>query len=128
LNLSGNLFDDNCADSMSDWLKENDIIYDLDLSNNKLFKETLMFKKLWEKIKTWAVKTAWPWIKKSWMQVVNIIVVFVAYDKISDVGTLPGAEALVGLWLFILLAYYLLSLFLQIFYLLFVSNHPLVDQ
>ena len=41
------------------------------------------------------------------MQIVNILVVFIAYDKISDVGTLPGAETIVGLWLFILLAYYI---------------------
>jgi hypothetical protein len=61
-------------------------------------------KKLWEKIKKWFNTTALPWIKKSWMQLVNIIIVFVAYN---NTDSLPGTQAVVGLWLFILLGYYI---------------------
>lgn len=66
-------------------------------------KETL--KKIWEKIKAWAALTAWPWLKKSWMQIVNIIILFVAYGKMDD-AQLAGT-GLVGFWLFLLLAYYI---------------------
>lgn len=62
------------------------------------------FKKIWEKVKAWAVKTALPWLKKSWMQIVNIIIVFIAYDNLDE-STLAGG--IVGLWLFVLLAYYI---------------------
>jgi hypothetical protein len=65
------------------------------------------FKKLWEKVKAWATLTAWPWLKKSWMQIVNIVVVAIAWDKLSDLGTAPGVETITGLWLFLLLAYYI---------------------
>ena len=63
------------------------------------------FKKLWTKIKNWAIETAWPWLKKGWMHLVNIIIVAIAYGKLYD--TLPAVAALVGFWLFILLAYYI---------------------
>jgi len=63
------------------------------------------FKKLWEKIKKWAVETALPWLKKSWMQIVNIIILFVAYGKMDD-AQLAGT-GIVGLWLFLLLGYYI---------------------
>jgi len=56
-----------------------------------------------EKIKNWWNDTAKVWIKKSWMQVVNIIIVFVAYN---NTDSLPGTQAIVGLWLFILIGYY----------------------
>ena len=62
------------------------------------------FKKIWEKIKAWAVKTALPWLKKSWMQIVNIIVVFIGYNALDEK---PGTQTIVGLWLFLLLAYYI---------------------
>lgn len=63
-----------------------------------------MFKKLWEKIKAWAVMTALPWLKSSWMQIVNIIVVAIAY---GNTDSLPGLQAIIGLWLFIILCYYI---------------------
>lgn len=78
------------------------------------------FKKLWEKVKAWAVKTAWPWIKKSWVQVVNVLVVLYAYGKLDDaaaafktLGDVSSekmaafASALVGLWAFVLLVYWI---------------------
>ena len=67
-----------------------------------------MIKKLLEKIKAWAVKTALPWLKKEWMQIVNIIVIAIVYAKTSSLGL----ETLTGLWLFVLLAYYIFWKFL----------------
>lgn len=63
-----------------------------------------MFKKLWEKIKAWWKATALPWLKTSWMQIVNILVIAIAY---ANTDTLPGLQTVIGLWLFILLAYYI---------------------
>ena len=63
-----------------------------------------MFKNLWEKIKAWWSNTAKPWLLKSWMQIVNIIVIAIVYGS-SD--SLPWVQAIVGLWLFLLLAYYI---------------------
>jgi len=63
-----------------------------------------MFKKLWEKIKAWVVKTALPWLKISWMQIINIIIVSITY---GSADSLPVLQAIVGLWLFILLGYYI---------------------
>jgi hypothetical protein len=57
-----------------------------------------------EKIKNWWSKTALPWIKKSWMQIMNIIIVFIAYN---NTDSLPGTQTIVGFWLFILLGYYI---------------------
>jgi hypothetical protein len=67
-------------------------------------KREIMFKKLWEKIKAWWAATALPWIKKSWMQVVNIIVIAIAYGQTDS---LPWVQAITGLWLFVLLGYYI---------------------
>jgi hypothetical protein len=63
-----------------------------------------MWKKLIEKIKAWAVKTALPWLKKSWMQIVNILVVFIGYNALD---AKPFVQTIVGLWLFCLLVYYI---------------------
>ncbi len=62
------------------------------------------FKKLLEKIKAWAVKTALPWLKKEWMQIVNLIVLFIIY---GNTDSLPGVQTVAGLWIFVLLAYYI---------------------
>lgn len=64
------------------------------------------FKKLWEKIKAWFLKTAWPWIKKSWIQIVNVLVVIYGYGKLDDAGY-AGAANVLGLWAFILLVYWI---------------------
>jgi len=54
------------------------------------------------KIKKWAKETALPWLKKSLLQIVNMLVLFVAYGSLDG-----GNEWLIGLWLFILLGYYI---------------------
>ena len=72
--------------------------------NNKDLKFRNMFKKLWEKIKAWWSKTAKPWLLKSWMQIVNIIVIAIAY---GTTDSLPWVQGIVGFWLFLLLAYYI---------------------
>jgi len=63
-------------------------------------------KALWEKIKKWAKETALPWLKKAWIQIVNVIIVLFAYGQLDNAG-LAGAAALVGLWGFILLGYWI---------------------
>ena len=65
------------------------------------------FKKLWEKIKAWAKLTALPWLKKSWMQIVNILVIFIAYSALYDYAQWTLATGIIGIWLLILLAYYI---------------------
>lgn len=62
-------------------------------------------KKLWEKIKKWFTVTALPWLKKAWLQIVNVFVVLLAYGKLDDCGS--GATWFVGLWGFVLLAYWI---------------------
>ena len=63
-----------------------------------------MFEKLWEKIKAWWVKTAFPWIKEGWMQILNMVVLLIGY---GNTDSLPGLQTVLGLWLFVLLGYYI---------------------
>lgn len=56
------------------------------------------------KIKAWFLKTALPWIKISWIQVVNVLIVLLAYGKLDDLAS-PLAN-LVGFWGFVLLVYW----------------------
>ena len=65
-----------------------------------------MWKKIWDKIKKWAVETALPWLKAGWMQLVNMLVLFIAYKGFDEVAQ-PGYSTVIGLWLFLLLAYYI---------------------
>ena len=72
-------------------------------------------KKLWEKIKKWAKETALPWLKKAWVQIVNVIVVLFLYGQLDNV--LNGQEAHVGLattvagiWVLVLAGYWLWKL------------------
>ena len=65
-----------------------------------------MWKKLWEKIKKWAIETALPWLKKGWMQLVNIFVLIIAYKGFNEL-TQPGYSTVVGFWLFLLIVYYI---------------------
>jgi len=68
-------------------------------------------KNLWEKIKKWAKKTALPWLKKAWLQIVNVIIVLYAYGQLDNAG-LGVATAIVGFWGFILLVYWIFWKFL----------------
>jgi len=60
----------------------------------------------WAKFKKWILETAVPWIKKGWLQIVNMLVLFIAY-KGFDVEGQPGYSTAIGLWIFILLGYYI---------------------
>lgn len=60
----------------------------------------------WAKFKKWFLETAIPWVKAGWMQAINILVLFIAY-KGFDEASQPGYSAVLGLWLFILLGYYI---------------------
>lgn len=62
--------------------------------------------KPWFKIRSWILRTALPWLAKGWYQIVNMLVLFIAYGHIDEVAQ-PGLSNIVGLWLFILLAYYI---------------------
>ena len=64
------------------------------------------WKKLWDKVKKWAKETALPWLKKAWLQIVNVIIVLFAYGQLDNAGATVAA-AIVGFWGFILLAYWI---------------------
>lgn len=63
-------------------------------------------KNIWEKIKKWGSETALPWLKKAWLQIVNVLIVLYAYGQLDDVGHAVAAT-IVGLWGFILLGYWI---------------------
>ena len=63
-------------------------------------------KNIWEKIKKWAKLTALPWLKKAWLQIVNVFIVLFAYGQLDNAG-LAVAAGIVGFWGFILLAYWI---------------------
>lgn len=64
-----------------------------------------------DKIKKWFKNTALPWLKKEWMQIINILIIIFAYDKTDS---LPVVQGIVGLWLFVLLVYYIFWKFLGV--------------
>jgi hypothetical protein len=80
--------------------------------------------KIWNQFKNWFLSKALPWLKKNWMQIVNFLIVFIAYDSLDDK---VGAQTVVGLWLFILMAYYI---FWKLFGLekLFLPNKTLLED
>ena len=72
-----------------------------------LYKEVVEWlKSPWAKFKKWVLETAVPWIKAGWMQIVNMLVLFIAYAGFDEVAQ-PGFSAAIGLWIFILLGYYI---------------------
>lgn len=62
-------------------------------------------KRVWALFLKWGKETALPWLLKSWLQIVNVLIVLFAYGKLDDLGS--PAAGLVGLWGFILLAYWI---------------------
>lgn len=62
-------------------------------------------KRVWALFLKWGKETALPWLLKSWLQIVNVLIVLFAYGKLDDLGS--PAAGLVGLWAFILLAYWI---------------------
>lgn len=60
--------------------------------------------KVWNKIKAWFKKTGLPWLKKNWMQLVNLFVLFIIY---GNTDTLPVVQGITGFWIFVLLGYYI---------------------
>jgi|ADurb_Total_1113_FD_contig_51_1434745_length_676_multi_5_in_0_out_0_1 hypothetical protein len=67
-----------------------------------------MLKKLWEKVKTWAVNKLWPWFKREWVTIGSIVVLIICYGVLPEES---GLGALVGFWLFVLGAVGLWRLF-----------------
>ena len=79
-------------------------------------------KKFWEKVKALGVKiwqlfvawfksTALPWLKMKWMRIVDLILFFIVYGVVGSAG-LVWLEAIIGLWIFVLLGYYIFWQFL----------------
>lgn len=69
-------------------------------------------KKVWALFLKWGKETALPWLLKSWLQIVNVLIVLYAYGKLFDGAEMfkefpSGPAALVGFWAFILLAYWI---------------------
>jgi hypothetical protein len=60
----------------------------------------------WQKFKNWIKLTVLPWFKTNWMQIVNLVVLFIAYSGFNEV-TQPWFSFAVGIWIFVLLAYYI---------------------
>lgn len=66
-------------------------------------------KKIFQKIKKWAENKALPWIKVGWLNAINVLIVFYAYSQLDNAtlwGFSDGPAALVGLWVFILIVYW----------------------
>ena len=63
-----------------------------------------------EKIKLWVKGKLFPWFKLHWMALLNIIVLFYVYGKVDEL-VYPGVNLFVGLWIFVILAYYMWVLF-----------------
>lgn len=62
-------------------------------------------KNYWNKIKSWITLTVFPWLKKNWMTIINIIILIVAISNLKEDS---GVQAIVSLWLFVVLTYNLL--------------------
>ena len=66
---------------------------------------------MWAYFVKWGKLTALPWLLKSWLQIVNVLIVMYAYGKLEDAAIWDhfpsGPSALVGFWAFILLAYWI---------------------
>jgi len=47
------------------------------------------------------------WLKKNWMQLINYLVILIAYSKVYEKPGFTGVELILGLWLFLLTGYYI---------------------
>jgi hypothetical protein len=60
---------------------------------------------MWGKIKVWFQLSALPWLEKNWEIIVNYLVILIAYNNVYDKPNLVGTEVLLGLWIFVSIAY-----------------------
>ena len=72
-------------------------------------------KNIWEKIKKWAKETALPWLKKAWVQIINILVMFFMYGQWDNIVAGEPAHTKFALivsvvWIFVLVGYWALKL------------------
>ena len=70
-----------------------------------------MINKLWEYIQKWWKLTALPWLMKSLLELLNLMILFIVYSNTDDSTYLNAG---VGLWIFVLLGYYIFWKFLGI--------------
>jgi hypothetical protein len=72
--------------------------------------------KILENLKAWLLRVLLKlkiWFPKNWMTVVNYLVIFIAYSIIYGKPGVVWAEVLLGLWIFVSLAYGLYKLFIK---------------
>jgi len=48
-----------------------------------------------------------PWLTKNWLEIINLIVLFIMYSIIYEKPNMVWAEVIGGLWIFVLLVYYI---------------------
>jgi len=63
---------------------------------------------MWEKIKEWFLKSygvVKGWFLKNWLLIVNYIVIFLSYSITYGHDDVVFANVLLGLWLFVSIAY-----------------------
>ena len=63
-----------------------------------------------EKLKIWATTKLVPWFKNHWMTIVNFLVLGILYVKLPEDS---GLGVLVGLWIFVQIAYLGYKLFMR---------------
>jgi len=73
-------------------------------------------KTIWEKIKKWAKETALPWLKKSAVQIINVIVMLFFYGQFDNIAAGEPAHVKLALivsvvWIFVLAGYWAAKLF-----------------
>ena len=64
-------------------------------------------KNLLNSIKAFLINKAWPWIKTNCIQIINFLVIFITYSMVYGKTGLSVVELILGVWLFVLLAYYI---------------------
>jgi hypothetical protein len=85
------------------------ILYDFSELLNVMFKKIAdWFIKIWTAIKNWFVKV-YPivktWVITNLFMIINYIVILWSYNIVFGHDEVAGAEALLGIWIFVSLAY-----------------------
>jgi len=63
--------------------------------------------KIINKIKDFLKLKILPWLTKNWLEIINLIVLFIIYSIIYEKPGMAWAEVIGGLWIFVLLVYYI---------------------
>ena len=71
----------------------------------------VFFNKIFNKVKSWFNKTVLPWLKKAWLELVNLLILLIVQGNIYR-GDDTHIDVLVDFWVFILISYYVFWKFL----------------